>query len=106
MVDVKIMGPVENGERVYVSLENPGLAVPESRLGSNRDGEQALLGQCMKSVDCEPHKVNKVQCFVSVLLGISSSRTVQAMRELREDVKIDIRNEFEQRKKRCVLGEN
>ena len=104
MVGVKVIGPVQNGERIYVSLDHPGLADPESRLNMTEDRKRALLGQCMESVNCETHKVNNVQCFVSVLLGISSNHTAQAMKDLREDVKIDVKNEFERRKKRCISG--
>ena len=104
MVDVKILGPVQNGERVYASLEHPGVAVPESRVNQSVLKDAFLLGQSVQRVDESAGSLITARCFVSVLLSISSGHVTQAVTGLRADVKQDVKSEVKQVKKRCLRG--
>lgn len=104
MVDVKTLGPVQNGERIYASLEHPGVAVPESRVNSSVSTEAFLLGQSVERVEVEPESLSLARCFVSVLLSISSGHVMQTVKELREDVKEDVKSEVKHIKRKCLSG--
>jgi hypothetical protein len=73
IVNVKVIGSVENGERVYASIDRPGKAIPQSHLpvGSFLRKKHALLGMSLerktpKSLE-EPHLV---RCFVCIVLDV------------------------------------
>ncbi|XP_048583347.1 uncharacterized protein LOC116609536 isoform X2 [Nematostella vectensis] len=104
MVGVKVMGPVVNGERIYASMETPGVAVPQSRICDVSTHDAFLLGQSLETYECKPNDVTAVQCFVSILLSISSGHVTQAISDLRHNVKEDVKTEVRHVKKRCMMG--
>lgn len=104
MVNVKVLGPVENGERIYASLEHPGIAIPQSRVCDAVSSDVFLLGQTLDGLDANTSEINLVQSFVSVMLSISSSQVTRAYGDLREHMKEDLKTEMNQYKKRCVRG--
>ena len=87
LVKVKVIGTVQNGERVYVALDKPGVAVPETQipLRPMADRTPTLLGQALESKrSYVQDKVHLVQCFVSVVLGIQSGQIATAIDNLQE----------------------
>ena len=87
LVKVKVLGTVQNGERVYVSLNKPGVAVPETQipLRPMADRTPTLLGQALESKRSHLQDgVHLVQCFVSVVLGIQSGQIANAINNLQE----------------------
>lgn len=87
LVKVKVLGTVQNGERVYVSLDKPGVAVPETQipLRPMADRTPTLLGQALESKRSHvQNEVHLVQCFVSVVLGIQSGQIANAINSLQE----------------------
>lgn len=87
LVKVKVLGTVQNGERVYVSLNKPGVAVPETQipLRPMADRTPALLGQAMESKESHSQdEVHLIQCFVSIVLGIQSGQIANAINNLQE----------------------
>lgn len=104
MVNVKVLGPVENGERLYASLEHPGVAIPQSRVCEAVSRDVFLLGQTLVSVEPESSEVSLVQSFVSVMLSISSGHVARVVGDLREHVKEDVKTEVHLAKKKCLRG--
>lgn len=104
MVNVKILGPVQNGARIYASLEHPGVAIPETRVNSAVSKEVFLLGQSLQSVEGGADELHLAQCFISILLSITSDHVTQAVSELRDGVKEDVKTEVKQIKRRCLSG--
>lgn len=104
MVNVKVLGQVKNGERIYASMEHPGVAIPQSRVCDAVFKDAFLLGQTLTGQDAGPGEVSLVQSFVSVMLSISSSHVTRAVGDLREHVKEDLKNEVKQIKRKCVRG--
>lgn len=104
MVNVKVLGQVRNGERIYASMEHPGVAIPQSRVCDAVFKDAFLLGQTLTGQDADPGEVSLVQSFVSVMLSISSSHVTRAVGDLREHVKEDLKNEVKQIKRKCVRG--
>ena len=106
MVNVKVLGPVENGERLYASLEHPGVAIPQSRVCEAVSSDVFLLGQTLVGVEVEAQssEVKLVQSFVSVMLSISSGHVARAVGDLREHVKEDVKTEVHLAKKKCLRG--
>ncbi|XP_067056496.1 uncharacterized protein [Acropora muricata] len=87
LVKVKVLGTVQNGERVYVSLNKPGVAVPETQipLRPMADRTPALLGQAIESKESHSQdEVHLIQCFVSIVLGIQSGQIANAINNLQE----------------------
>lgn len=87
LVKVKVMGTVQNGERVYVALDKPGVAVPETQipLRPMADRTPTLLGQALETKrSYVQDKVHLVQCFVSIVLGIQSGQIATAIDNLQE----------------------
>lgn len=104
MVDVKVLGPVENGERIYASLEHPGVGIPQSRVFDAVSSDVFLLGQTLAGVEAKSDEVKLVQSFVSVMLSISASHVTRAVGDLREHMKEDVKTEVKQIKKKCLRG--
>lgn len=104
MVNVKVLGPVKSGERIYASLEHPGIAIPQSRVCDALSSDVFLLGQTLTGNETEPTEVKLVQSFVSVMLSISSSHVTRAVGDLREHMKEDLKTEVKQIKRKCVRG--
>ena len=85
LVKVKVAGPVQNGERVYASLEVPGVGVPETQLSLRRRDESSptLLGQALEAKSAQTiDEINLVECFVSIVLGIQSRQVQSAIDDL------------------------
>lgn len=87
IVGVKVIGSVENGERIYASIDLPGKAIPQSHLpvGSFLRRKHLLLGMSMerktpKSLEEE----HLVQCFVCIVLDVG-----------RQDVLNEVENIYE-----------
>lgn len=104
MVDVKVLGPVENGERIYASLEHPGVGIPQSRVFDAVSSDVFLLGQTLAGVEAKSDEVKLVQSFVSVMLSISTSHVTRAVGDLRQHMKEDVKTEVKQIKKKCLRG--
>lgn len=104
MVGVKVLGPVKNGERIFASLEHPGVAVPQSRVSEAVSSDAFLLGQTLERLDAKEHEVNLAQSFVSILLSISSGHVAGAVGDLREHMREDLKTEVKHIKKKCLRG--
>lgn len=104
MVGVKVLGAVKHGERIFASLEHPGVAVPWSRVSDAVSSDVILLGQTLESLDAKGNEVNLVQSFVSILLSISSGHVTDAVSDLRKNVREDVKTEVKQIKKKCLRG--
>ena len=91
IVKVKVAGSVENGERIYASVDRPGKAVPQSHLpvGSFLRKKHALLGMSLESKSPKSlNEVNLVQCFVCIVLDVG-----------RQDVLDEVENMYEESEK-------
>lgn len=87
LVKVKVLGTVQNGERIYVALHQPGVAIPETQipLRPMADRRPVLLGQALESKPSNSQdNVKLVQCFVSIVLGIQSGQINAAIEDLQE----------------------
>ncbi|XP_078376277.1 uncharacterized protein LOC144659653 isoform X2 [Oculina patagonica] len=87
LVKVKVLGTVQNGERIYVALHQPGVAIPETQipLRPMADRTPTLLGQALESkTSYTQDGVHLVQCFVSIVLGIQSGQIANAINNLQE----------------------
>lgn len=84
---MKVAGTVQNGERIYVALHQPGVAIPETQipLRPMADRTPTLLGQALESkTSYTQDSVHLVQCFVSIVLGIQSGQIASAINNLQE----------------------
>ncbi|EDO31184.1 predicted protein [Nematostella vectensis] len=107
IVRVKVTGPVQNGERVYASLDQPGLAVPETQIPLRRMAGKSpiLLGQTLESRDAaKMSDVSLVKCFVSIVMGIQSRQMADAVSSLQDRVHNTINDAVKSEKKRFVRG--
>ena len=104
MVSVKVLGPVKNGERIFASLEHPGVAVPQSRVSDVISSDVFLLGQTLERLDAKENEVNLVPSFVSILLSISFGHMTDAAGDLREHMREDLKTEVKKFKKKCLRG--
>lgn len=105
MVNVKVLGPVKNGERIFASLEHSGVAIPQSRLNGRVASDAFLLGQTLERRNAEENDVNLVQSFVSILLSITSSHMAEATSDdLRKHVREGVKTEVNKMKKKCFSG--
>lgn len=87
LVKVKVLGTVQTGERIYVALDKPGVAVPETQipLRPMADRTPTLLGQALESKRSHLQDgVHLIQCFVSIVLGIQSGQIANAVNNLQE----------------------
>lgn len=104
MVNVKVLGSVENGERLYSSLEHPGVAIPQSRLCDAVSKDAFLLGQTLEGSDANTSNIHLVQSFVSALLSITNGHLADAFDDVRKHVKEDVKTEVKAVKKKCLRG--
>lgn len=104
MVRVKVMGSVRNGERIYASIENPGVGLPQSRLVDATSKDAVLLGQSLESTSCKSYDVTRPQCFVSLILTIGTGHVTQVIDDLRSEVREDVKSEVKNLKKKCIRG--
>ncbi len=90
IVNVKVIGSVENGERVYASIDRPGKAIPQSHLpvGSFLRKKHALLGMSMERKSPKSlEEAHLVKCFLCVVLDVGRQdvlEEVEVMYELTE----------------------
>ena len=87
MVNVKVIGSVENGERIYASIDKPGKAIPQSHLpvGSFLRKKHTLLGTAMerrspKFLEDE----HLVKCFVCIVLDVGRQDVLEEVEEIYE----------------------
>ena len=106
MVNVKVLGSVENGERLYSSLEHPGVAIPQSRLCDAVSKEAFLLGQTLEGSDANSSDIHLIQSFVSALLSITNGHLADAFDDVRKHVKEDVKTEVKAVKKKCLRGKS
>ena len=107
LVKVKVLGTVQNGERVYVSLNKPGVAVPETQipLRPMADRTPALLGQAMESKESHSQdEVHLIQCFVSIVLGIQSGQIASAINNLQEKMQGAFKDVMVEERSRWLSG--
>ena len=104
MVNVKVLGSVENGERLYSSLEHPGVAIPQSRLCDAVSKDAFLLGQTLEGSDANTSNIHLVQSFVSALLSITNGHLADAFDDVRKHLKEDVKTEVKAVKKKCLRG--
>lgn len=74
IVNVKVIGSVQNGERIYASMNYPGKAVPQSHLPISRFSRKQhfLLGMALESkFSISFEHEHLVKCFVCIVLDIS-----------------------------------
>ncbi|XP_020603152.1 uncharacterized protein LOC110042142 isoform X1 [Orbicella faveolata] len=87
LVKVKVLGTVQNGERVYAAVHQPGVAIPETHipLRAMAGRTPTLLGQALESkTSYKQDSVHLVHCFVSIVLGIQSGQLANAINDLQE----------------------
>lgn len=88
MVNVKVVGSVQNGERIYASTDHPGKAIPQSHMpvGSFLRKKHVLLGMAMESKPKTKtlNEVNLVKCFVCVVLDVSRQELLEEIESLYE----------------------
>ena len=111
IVQTKVMGPVQNGERVYASMSQPGVALAESMLTyfppSANCRQPTLLGQALEN--SKPGKINEVslvKCFVSIVLGIQSQQVTNAVENVRKNLDKRMQTQFENAKRKSRRGNN
>lgn len=87
LVKVKVLGTVQNGERVYAAVHQPGVAIPETQipLRAMAGRTPKLLGQALESrTSYKQDSIHLVHCFVSIVLGIQSGQLTNAINDLQE----------------------
>ena len=74
IVNVKVVGSIENGERIYASTDRPGKAIPQSHMpvGSFLRKKHALLGMALETKKSKTlDDAHLVKCFVCIVLDVS-----------------------------------
>ena len=106
IVNVKVRGQVQNGERVYASLSPyPGVAMPEHVIKQVTSEELTLIGQSLEATkDESPDSVHLVSCFVSILMSIQSQYTNKALSNMRTDVLGTVDSKIKRAKRRLLRG--
>ena len=87
MVNVKVIGSIENGERVYASIDRPGKAIPQSHLpiGSFLRKQHTLLGMAMEQKSSKSlEEEHLVRCFVCVVLDVGRQDILREVEEIFE----------------------
>ena len=86
IVRVKVIGSIENGERIYASRDRPGKAVPQSQVpvGTFLRKKHVLLGMALEGKKCPktPDEVHLVKCFVCVVLDVSRQELLEEIEDL------------------------
>lgn len=84
-----MIGTVQNGERVYAAVHQPGVAIPETQipLRAMAGRTPTLLGQALENkTSFKQDSVHLVHCFVSIVLGIQSGQLANAINNLQESM--------------------
>ena len=88
IVNVKVVGSVENGERIYASTNSPGKATPQSHMpvGSFLRKKHVLLGMALETKKSTKilDEVQLVKCFVCVVLDVSRNELLEEIEDLYE----------------------
>ena len=88
IVNVKVVGSVENGERIYASRDRPGKAIPQSHMpvGSFLRKKHVLLGMALESKRSSRSldEVHLTKCFVCIVLDVSRQELLQEIEDLYE----------------------
>lgn len=88
IVNVKVVGSVENGERIYASNDTPGKAIPQSHMpiGPFLRKKHVLLGMAMETKKSTKvlDEVHLVKCFVCIVLDVSRNELLQEIEDLYE----------------------
>ena len=88
IVNVKVVGSVENGERIYASTTDPGKAIPQSHMpvGTFLRKKHVLLGMAMETKKCAKmlDEVNLSKCFVCIVLDVSRHELLEEIETLYE----------------------
>ncbi|XP_028414401.1 uncharacterized protein LOC114537548 isoform X2 [Dendronephthya gigantea] len=88
IVNVKVVGSIENGERIYASSNNPGKAIPQSYMpvGSFLRKKHVLLGMALETKKCTTmlDDVQLVKCFVCIVLDVNRRELFDEIEELYE----------------------
>ena len=116
IVNVKVVGSVENGERIYASNSDPGKAIPQSHMpvGSFLRKKHVLLGMALetkKSTKILDH-VNLVKCFVCIVLDVSRHELLEEIENLYEvnekrtddQIKIESKRTWKRLKYYCLAA--
>lgn len=86
IVNVKIVGSVENGERIYASTDNPGKAIPQTHMpvGSFLRKKHVLLGMALETKKCTSmlDDTHLVKCFVCVVLDVSRKELLEEIEDV------------------------
>ena len=88
IVNVKVVGSIENGERIYASTDSPGKAIPQSHLpvGTFLRKKHVLLGMALET-NKNARKIDAfqlVKCFVCIVLDVSRQELLEEIEELYE----------------------
>lgn len=88
IVNVKVVGSIENGERIYASTDSPGKAIPQSHLpvGSFLRKKHVLLGMALETKK-NAKKIDAfqlVKSFVCIVLDVSRQELLEEIEELYE----------------------
>ena len=87
-MNVKVVGSIENGERIYASSKNPGKAIPQSYMpvGNFLRKNHVLLGMALETKKCTKmlDEVQLVKCFVCIVLDVSRRELFEEIEELYE----------------------
>ncbi|CAB3990428.1 Hypothetical predicted protein [Paramuricea clavata] len=85
IVNVKVVGSIENGERIYASTDRPGKAIPQSHMpvGSFLRKKHALLGMALETKKSKTlDDVHLVKCFVCIVLDVSRKELLEEIEDL------------------------
>lgn len=88
IVPVKVAGSIDNGERIYASVDRPGKAIPQSHMpvGPLLRKKHVLLGMALEKKHCKQlDAVNLVKCFVCVVLDASRKELLEEIEDLYEN---------------------
>ncbi|CAH3021668.1 unnamed protein product [Porites evermanni] len=105
VIQVKCMGSVRAGERIYATVdpENPGTAIPESNLPPSVLLSQSsiLLGMSMgEKRSPKLDDVNMVQCFVCIVLGITDGQITSEIETIYDRFKMDLNVKLQKERKK------
>ncbi|CAB3991426.1 Hypothetical predicted protein [Paramuricea clavata] len=85
IVNVKVVGSIENGERIYASTDTPGKAIPQSHMpvGSFLRKKHVLLGMALETKKSKTlDDVHLVKCFVCIVLDVSRKELLEEIEDL------------------------
>ena len=85
IVNVKVVGSIENGERIYASTDRPGKAIPQSHMpvGSFLRKKHALLGMALETKKSKTlDDAHLVKCFVCIVLDVSRKELQEEIEDL------------------------